>query len=95
MGSHSVTCHPAEVWIPPLPQPRQALDLATTEECKAELAYVTWKQTGWDLNPRPVNRESNALPQRQHATHSSDEDVLMYDIKVLVRASISCIHRGP
>ena len=27
-----------------------------------------WKQTGWDLNPRPVNRKSNALPQRQHAT---------------------------
>ena len=68
MGSHSVTSHPAEVWIPFYPQPKQVLDLATPEECKAELTYVTWKQTDWDLNPRPVNHKSNALPQRQHAT---------------------------
>ena len=26
MGSHSVTCHPAEVTFPPLPQPKLALD---------------------------------------------------------------------
>ena len=26
MGSHSVTCHPAEVTFPPLPQPKQVLD---------------------------------------------------------------------
>ena len=37
MGSHSVTCHPAEVTFPPLPQPRLVLDLATPEGCKAEL----------------------------------------------------------
>ena len=37
MGSHSVTCHPAEVTFPPLPQPKLVLDLATTEGCKAEL----------------------------------------------------------
>ena len=29
MGSHSVTCHPAEVTFPPLPQPKLVLDLAT------------------------------------------------------------------
>ena len=37
MGSHSVTCHPAEVTLPPLPQPKLVLDLATPEGCKAEL----------------------------------------------------------
>ena len=37
MGSHSVTCHPAEVTFPPLPQPKRVLDLATPEGCKAEL----------------------------------------------------------
>jgi len=37
MGSHSVTCHPAEVTFPPLPQPKLVLDLATQEGYKAEL----------------------------------------------------------
>ena len=37
MGSHSVTCHPAEVTFPPLPQPKLVLDSATPEGCKAEL----------------------------------------------------------
>jgi len=40
MGSHSVTCHPAEVTFPPLPQPKLVLDLATPEGCKAELTSV-------------------------------------------------------
>ena len=35
MGSHSVTCHLAEVTFPPLPQPKRVLDLATLEGCKA------------------------------------------------------------
>ena len=33
MGSHSVTCHPAEVTFQPLPQPKLVLDLATPEGC--------------------------------------------------------------
>ena len=37
MGSHSVTCHPAEVTFPPLPQPKLVLDLATPEGGKVEL----------------------------------------------------------
>ena len=37
MGSHSVTCHPAEVTVPPLHQPNPVLDLSTPEGCKAEL----------------------------------------------------------
>jgi len=47
MGSHSVTCHPAEVTFPPLPQPKLVLDLATLDGCKAELritvtGYITY-----------------------------------------------------
>jgi len=53
------------------PQPKQVLDLATPKVCKAEWTHVTWKQTGWKLNLRPVNRrpKSNALPQHYHATN--------------------------
>jgi len=43
-------------------QPKQFLDLATPEGCKAEFTYVTWKRTGWKF--LPVNRKSNVLPQR-------------------------------
>jgi len=34
MTSRSVTCHPADVTFPPLPQPKMVL-----EGCKAELSY--------------------------------------------------------
>jgi len=40
MGSHSITCHPAAVTFLPLPQPKLVLDLATPEECEAELTWV-------------------------------------------------------
>ena len=45
MGSHSVTCHPAEVRFQPLRQPKLVLDLATPGGCKAEFAYwlVTYR----------------------------------------------------
>jgi len=53
MPSHSVTCHPAEVTFPPLPQPKLVLDLATPEGCKAEL---TWDTLGkYYLWPWPLN----------------------------------------
>jgi len=40
MGSHSVTCHPAEVTSPSLLQPNLVLDdLAIPDGCKAELTY--------------------------------------------------------
>ena len=39
MESHSVTCHPAAVTSPPLPQLKLVLDLATLEGCKAELTF--------------------------------------------------------
>jgi len=31
VGVHSVTCHPAEVAFPPLPQPKLVVDLATPD----------------------------------------------------------------
>jgi len=34
MGSHSVTCHPAEVTFQPLPQPKLVLDLATRRDAR-------------------------------------------------------------
>ena len=47
LGSRSVTCHPAAVSFPRVPQLKLILDLATPEECKAEL---TW----WWLHPKIV-----------------------------------------
>ena len=49
-------------------QPKQVLDLATPEGCKAELTYITWKRTGRKLNRRLVSRKCNALPRRNHVT---------------------------
>ena len=40
MGSHSVTCHPAVVTFPPLPQPKLVLSLATPVGRKAELTRL-------------------------------------------------------
>jgi len=45
------------------PKPKQVLDLAIPKGCKAELTYVTWKWTSWDLNPWPVNCMSSTLLQ--------------------------------
>ena len=39
-GSHSVTCHPAAVTSPPLPQPKLVLDLATRRD--ARLSWPGW-----------------------------------------------------
>jgi len=49
MGSHSVTCHPAAVTFPPLPQPKMVLDSATSEKCIAKLSWP-----GWWLYPKTV-----------------------------------------
>ena len=52
--SHSVTCHPAEVTFPPLPQPKLVLDQATPEGCKAELTLdlrtSEWTTCGYVTN---------------------------------------------
>jgi len=58
MGSHSVTCHPAEVTFQPLPQPKLVLDLATLEGCKAELTswLVTYCYIPVILEPRKMHK---------------------------------------
>jgi len=50
------------------PQLKQVLDLVTVKGCKAKLTYVSWKRTGWELNPWPISCKSNTLLQRHHAT---------------------------
>jgi len=49
-------------------QTKQVVDLATPEGRNTGLTYVTWKRTNRELNPRPVNPKSNALPLSHHAT---------------------------
>jgi len=61
MGSHSVTCHPAEVTFLPLPQPKLVLDLATPKGCKAELTWVV--VTSQDSIPA----RNDHLPQKKLA----------------------------
>jgi len=68
MGSHSVTCHPTEVRIPPLPPAEAGTRFNDPRGMQAELTYVAWKRTHWELNPRPVSHKSNTLLQHHHAT---------------------------
>jgi len=44
MGSHSVTCHPAEVTFPLLPQPKLVLDLATLENLAEIIQPIAIRQ---------------------------------------------------
>ena len=68
MGSHSVTCHPTEVKIPPLLPAEASTRFSDPGGMQGwvDLCYV--KATGQELNPPPVNRKSNALPLSHHAT---------------------------
>jgi len=70
MGSHSVTCHPTEARIPPLPPAEAGTRLSDPGGMQGwvDLCYV--KATSLELNPRPVNRESNALPLSHQATQT-------------------------
>ena len=68
MGSHIVTCHPTEVRIPPLPTAEAGTRFSDRGGMQGwvDLCYV--KATGRELNPRPVNHKSNALPYTDCAT---------------------------
>jgi len=64
--SHSVTCHPAEVILPPLPQPKPVLDLATPRGRKAELVeslcYIPrWYTRTQTVTHPSTNRAGRAL----------------------------------
>ena len=84
MRSHSVTCHPAEVTFPPLPQPKLSdLDLATTEGCKAELTWVV--VISHDSLPAKYylrNNQAVSWPGFEPATASHKSNVLTIRIRV-------------
>jgi len=48
--------------------------------------YVTWKPTGRELNPRPVNRKSNALPLSHHGT------IVAIDREFAMRPSVTIVN---
>jgi len=54
MGSHGVTCHPAELTFPYLPQPKLVLDLVTLEGCKAELTQLAGYIPRWCTVTCPI-----------------------------------------
>jgi len=61
MGSHSVTCHPAELTFPPLPQPKPVLDLATREGCKAELTQLHYTRLRAVPTPTVISQKLYSL----------------------------------
>jgi len=71
MGSHSVTSHPTQVRIPTLPPAEAGTQFSDPGGMQGwvDLCYV--KATGRELNPRPVNRKSNAVRLSHHATQCS------------------------
>jgi len=68
MGSHSVTCHPTVVRIPPLPSAEAGTRFSDPGGMQGgvDLCYV--KAGRLELNPRPVNHKSYTLSLSQHAT---------------------------
>ena len=64
MGSLSVTCQPAEVTFPPLPQPKLVLDLATSEGRKAELTELAGYLPRRYTRPQTVTHPSTNRARR-------------------------------
>ena len=58
-------------------RPKQVLDLATVEGCKAELTYVTWKRTGRGIEPATcklqVLRHTAKLPRNTKISYIGDK----------------------
>ena len=69
MGSHSATCHPAEVTFPPLPQPKLVLDKATPKGYKAELtslaSYIQRQYTRPKTVTHPFSCFFSTLPGKK------------------------------
>jgi len=79
MGSHSVTCHPAELTFPPLPQPKLVLDSATPEGCKAgELELVEWRPSAaGKVTAGTESRWPGALVRSNHyELEACDKDMI-------------------
>ena len=96
MGSHSVTCHPAEVTFPPLPQPKLVLVLATPEGCKAELTCVCvdgrWyrSSTGTTHNQRRSDAIWNIQNYYSHVVNGVS-DALLSSSSLFVCLSVFCL----
>jgi len=62
MGSHSVTCHPTEVRIPPLPPAEAGTRFGDPGgmQGRVNLRYVKEDRPG--IEPRPASRKSNPMP---------------------------------
>ena len=84
MGSHSVTCHPAELTFPPLPQPKLVLDSATPEGCKAsELELVEWRPSAaGKVTAGTESRWPGALVRSNHyELEACDKDMISRPIR--------------
>jgi len=81
MGSHSVTCHTTEVRIPPLPPAEAGTRFSDPGGIQDWVGLWYVKATGRELNPRPVNRKSNALPLSHHATRCSSCLAIIHSAK--------------
>ena len=70
MGSHSVTCHPTEVRITPLPPAEAGTRFSDPGGMQfwVDLCYMKADRQG--IEPRPVSRKSNALPLSHHANRN-------------------------
>ena len=68
MGSHSVTCHPTEVRIPPLPPTEAGTRFSDPGGMQGwvDLCYMKADRPG--IEPWPVSCKSNALWLSHHAT---------------------------
>jgi len=68
LGSHSATCHLAEVTFPPLPQPKLVLDLATPEGCKDigeqhwRRLHCCWLTSYWDNHASMIAGFAESFP---------------------------------
>jgi len=85
MGSHSVTCHPAEVTFLPSPQLKPVLDSATPEGCKAvavwqpyELLYTCYLLT---YSLFRVQAQSSEGERAVSVTGPTACNSLLYDIR--------------
>jgi len=68
MGSHSVTCHPTEVRIPPLPPAEAGTRFSDPGRMQGWVDLCCMKAYQPGIKPRPVSRKSNDLLLSHNAT---------------------------
>ena len=110
MGSHSVTCHPAEVTFPPLPPANLVLDSATISPwgCKAELTQLAGYISRWRTHLKTVTHPSTnrarrrvtslmrptTLPLRHAASHQSINRLIYRDSSVHHNVTIHILDKA-